>query len=98
MARTGVRRRRLALLCSAAAIVVALAGHGAQALGPSEPVPDRVGGRAYVVQAGDSLWAIAVRFGNGRDPRVVMADIEEASRLDGAHIVPGQPLVIPSGA
>jgi hypothetical protein len=98
MVRTGVRRRRRVLLCSAAALVVTVVGHGAQALGPPQRAADLVGGHSYVVQPGDSLWSIAVRSGSGRDPRMVVARIEDANRLDDVYIVPGQALLIPSGA
>ena len=48
----------------------------------------------YRVRAGDSLWAIAADRYAG-DPRRGVWRIEQANRLAGATIVPGQVLRLP---
>ena len=51
----------------------------------------------YVVQAGDSLWALAVaRFGG--DPREGVWHIRERNGLDGAGLTPGMVLYLPAQA
>lgn len=53
-------------------------------------------GRPYQVQAGDTLWQIAVeQYAPRHDPRAVVAAIREANRLDGALLQPGQSLILP---
>ena len=94
MSRTGVRRRRLAVLATGAVVAGFWAGPVAQALGGSaEPVP--VAGRSYVVRSGDTLWSIADRVAPGQDPRPVVDAIASANEVGPGLIVPGQTLVIP---
>lgn len=46
------------------------------------------------VEAGDTLWSIAVeRYGG--DPRAGVWKLQQANGLDGATIVPGQRLLVP---
>lgn len=46
------------------------------------------------VEAGDTLWSIAAeRYGG--DPRAGVWKLQQANRLDGATIVPGQRLLLP---
>lgn len=96
--RTRVRRRRLSLLVCATLLVLALAGRGAQALGRGETGRVRPAGLHHVVQAGDSLWSIAVRMSEGTDPRMIVDAIERANGIEGQPIVPGQRLRIPTDA
>ena len=94
MGRTGVRRRRLAVLATGAVVVGLSAGPVAHALGGSaEPVP--VASRSYVVRSGDTLWAIAGRLAPGRDPRPVVDAIARANGVEAGDLVPGQTLVVP---
>jgi nucleoid-associated protein YgaU len=60
--------------------------------------PDSQGGetpRTYVVQPGDTLWAIAEGISDG-DPRDAVGAIEELNHLDGATIQAGQTLLLPA--
>jgi nucleoid-associated protein YgaU len=98
VARTRVRRRRLALLVGATALVLGLAARGAQALGQDEIDRDRPDPLQHVVQAGDTLWSIAVPMSEGSDPRMVVDAIERANGIQGRPIVPGQRLRIPTDA
>ena len=52
--------------------------------------------RAYVVQAGDTLWSIAASHYAG-DPREAVWEIEQRNGLAGPLIRPGQRLVLPRG-
>jgi LysM repeat protein len=49
----------------------------------------------YRVQAGDTLWSIAVAHVGG-DPRRAVWELQQRNGLDGALIVPGQMLSLPS--
>jgi LysM repeat protein len=51
--------------------------------------------RQYRVQAGDTLWSIAVRTFPG-DPREGVWELKERNHLASTTIVPGQVLVLPS--
>lgn len=95
------RRRAVALLVVAtalAAFVLLLQGiaapFAAGAPGASEPSGARAA--VYVVQPGDTFWAIAGRLHPGEDPRPLVA------RLVAAHgsptLVPGERLRLPDGA
>jgi hypothetical protein len=95
MARARARRRRtLTVLAILGCLLVtgpvsrAIAPHG------ERQAPRHV----YVVQPGDTVWSIALRFAGGDDPRVLVDAIGRRNRLDGAAIVPGQPLLIPATA
>ncbi len=54
------------------------------------------GAEQHVVQPGDTVWSIASGVAGGRDPREVVAAIEDANGIDVGVIVPGQSLVIPA--
>jgi nucleoid-associated protein YgaU len=94
MARTYVRRRRAGL---AAALVVGLVVGAplARAVGGARPMRPAAAQR-YVVGPGDTLWAVATRVAPGSDPRRVVDVIARENQVEGARIVPGQVLVIPS--
>jgi LysM repeat protein len=50
--------------------------------------------RVHNVQAGETLWSIAVeRYGG--DPRAGVWKLQQANGLDGSTIVPGQRLRVP---
>jgi nucleoid-associated protein YgaU len=90
-----LRRRRLVALIGASSLVLALWGPAARALGGPQGAER---GARYVVASGDTLWSIARSHAEpGADPRPLVAAIVEANAID-ADIVPGQALVIPTGA
>ena len=95
MHRTHVRRRLVGL-----AIVVGLGligtGQVASALGSHGGGAQRVSDRTYVVRQGDTLWAIASRLAPDRDPRPVIAAIQEANGVDAGSLLPGAVLRIPA--
>jgi Tfp pilus assembly protein FimV len=94
MSRTRVRRRRFAVLATAAVVAGFWAGPVANALDRSpEALP--VSTRTYVVRGGDTLWSIAGRIAPGRDPRALVDAIADANDVAAGSIVPGQRLVIP---
>jgi len=90
-----VRRRRAAVVIVAVTLVVGVpaiaravaGGTGAEARSST-----------YVVQAGDTLWSIAVRQASGRDPRDVVDAIARANDVDPGGLVPGQQLSLPDAA
>jgi LysM repeat protein len=96
MHRTYVRRR-LALAAVGATLVLALVAPSvASASGPDLGAGARASERTYVVTSGDTVWAIASRVAEGRDPREVVDAIMERNGLRDGTIVPGQALAIPS--
>jgi Tfp pilus assembly protein FimV len=95
MARTLVRRRRLAALGVVIGLAAVLSGPVANAVGvggSSETRPPRT----YVVRPGDTLWSIALRSSPSSDPRLVVDAIASANEVDPGALVPGQQLRIPS--
>lgn len=83
---------RLALLLAVVCAVFLMIGSSAEAGTPALPPIE------YVVQPGDSLWAIASSFTpDGADVRRLVADIGALSGTNGGRIVPGQVLLIPGG-
>jgi nucleoid-associated protein YgaU len=83
---------RLFLLLTALCVVFLMIGGSAEADVPT-PAPDE-----YVVQPGDTLWAIAsATAAPGDDLRRVVADIARLSEVDADSLQPGQVLLIPSG-
>ncbi|MGZ4133209.1 MAG: LysM peptidoglycan-binding domain-containing protein [Actinomycetota bacterium] len=96
MHRTYVRRRRTlvgGLLTLTLALGLPAAANAFHAPGSGmRPVA----ARSYVVRDGDTLWSIATRVAGGRDPRLVVQRLTAANHLEGASIVPGQMLVVPS--
>jgi hypothetical protein len=68
--------------------------------GTSADAADSVGGPAtasVVVQAGDSLWAIAQSLQPNGDPRSMMQTLVELNSLNGGELVAGQQLIVPIG-
>lgn len=96
MTRTTVRpSARGWLLAALVACGVGMPVAGAVgAPGETRPVAER----RYVVEAGDTLWAIASDVAAGRDPRVVVDEIERVNEVDASSIAPGQVLVVPGAA
>lgn len=64
------------------------------ALGAARPTSGAAPETRYVVQAGDSLWAIAESHYDG-DPREAIWRIEQRNDLRGVTLRPGQELVLP---
>ena len=77
---------RMLLVAVAAVVLWALFAGETGAGGPE---------RQYRVQAGDTLWSIAVHTFPG-DPREGVWELKERNDLASATIVPGQVLVLPS--
>ncbi len=100
-------RRALVLvgLVVALFLLVQVGGLVAQAF--SAPTPSTAGAgatRSYVVQPGDTLWAVAAEVAPSADPVVVVDRIVELNSVDGAALrsdsalLAGQRLVVPSDA
>lgn len=51
---------------------------------------------SVTVQPGESLWGIAGSVAPERDTRDVVADIVQLNNLDGATVMPGQQIFVPS--
>jgi len=82
---------RLSLLLAAVCVVFLMIGGSADADIPT-PAPVE-----YVVESGDTLWAIASGIANpGDDVRRIVTDISRLSEIDGGSIFPGQILLIPT--
>jgi len=88
------RRGRLVLLVLLAVAMITLLGVTRTAVAWAEPSGPTT--RTVVVQAGDSLWGIARTVDPQRDPRAVIAEIEELNNLDAAPVVAGQALLVPA--
>jgi nucleoid-associated protein YgaU len=81
---------RLFLLLAAVCVVFLMIGGAADA---DIQTPDPT---QYVVEAGDTLWAIAAEVaGPEQDVRRLVADIARLSGVEGDLIVPGQVLLLP---
>lgn len=93
MHRTFVRRRRITAVAVVSLVALAVPA-GASAFGgpPAPPIE-----RRYVVQGGDTLWAVAARLAPEEDPRETVSRLIEENRLDDAAIVPGQVLRLDVG-
>jgi nucleoid-associated protein YgaU len=96
MSRTRVRRRQITVFLVAVGLGVVLSSQVAGALGSSAEVVRPATQRTYVVRHGDTLWAIASRTAQGRDPREVVDAIETANGVDAGSLQPGTLLRIPS--
>lgn len=51
--------------------------------------------RTHVVEAGETLWAVAGEFGDGSDPRVYVDQLLEINHLSSPQVFPGQTLILP---
>jgi nucleoid-associated protein YgaU len=51
--------------------------------------------QVYVVRAGDTIWSIASRMADGRDPRALVDAIAARNHIDAGAIVPGQSVIVP---
>jgi len=95
---TRVRRRRLALLVLVALLGVAVTATlrwTASDVGGSDGSPQPITEAVYVVQPGDTLWAIAERLSPGDDPRPIVdelrdrngnSELQVGDRLDVANL------------
>ena len=95
------RRRLFVALIAAAALTLVLVVGRADRVPPGEANPWPSRGEVslpaefpgvYVVQAGDTLWDIALALAPGEDPRALVHDLAEAA--GGAALEPGQQIVI----
>jgi hypothetical protein len=50
-------------------------------------------GQVYVARPGDTIWAIAVAYSRGSDPRPLVAKLE--SEIGGGELQPGERLTVP---
>jgi nucleoid-associated protein YgaU len=85
-------RRRLAVAALLLGLVLGLVSFGQSAGAGRTPQAEAADSLSYVVQPGDTLWAIA-RSLTGGDPRPVVDALTDIA--GGAMLQPGQRLVIP---
>jgi nucleoid-associated protein YgaU len=97
MHRTYVRRRRIVLLFASLGLTAVLAGPITSALGADTAGLRPVADRTFVVERGDTLWAIASQVVAGRDPRQVVDQIEASNGIDAGSLRPGMVLHVPAG-
>ena len=83
-----VTRQRIFLLV---AVVVAL---GVAALSAARPTSGAGSETRYVIQPGDTLWALATKRYGG-DPRQAIWEIKERNDLRTSELRPGMVLVLP---
>jgi hypothetical protein len=76
---------RIIMIVLVAAVLWAVFARASESAGPPQ---------AYVVQPGDSLWAIAAERYPG-DPREGVWKLRRVNGLPGAAIYPGQKLLLP---
>ncbi len=96
-------RGRRVLAGTFAVVLLWLAGAGLAGLlsavggafpsGVGQPEP----GASLVVQAGDTLWAVAERTAPGQDRRRVVAELQALNDLPDGQLRSGQLLVLPAG-
>ncbi|GGA74311.1 hypothetical protein GCM10011490_26240 [Pseudoclavibacter endophyticus] len=81
------------------AILAVALGFGALAAPPAIAAVSNVSAAAELEQvtvgAGETLWEIAEGAATTRDVRDVLADIKRINGLEGAHVEPGQVLMLP---
>jgi nucleoid-associated protein YgaU len=95
MSRTYVRRRRTTALIVAALLGAVLVGPVAGAVaGPRHVAAPK--SQTYVVESGDTLWAIASKVRPGADPRPLIRQLQQVNGVDAGALTPGQSLVIPA--
>lgn len=51
--------------------------------------------QTHVVEAGETLWAVAGEYGKDIDPRVYVDQLLEINRLSSPQVYPGQTLTLP---
>ncbi|HEY3089673.1 MAG TPA: LysM peptidoglycan-binding domain-containing protein [Jatrophihabitantaceae bacterium] len=81
-------RRGYAVVGLLAATLVAGLLWLAHASVPASPRAPDVG--AVTVRDGDTLWSIASRIAPQRDPRLVVAELEDVNHLSSPTVAPGQ--------
>ena len=94
MGRTYVRRRWFAGVALGVVIGVVATAPVAGALARHREASPPA--REYVVRPGDTIWSIAERMNDGRDPRALVDAIGARNGIDPGSIVPGETLVIPA--
>ena len=87
------RRRRLVVAALVVGLVLGALSMGRQAGASRTPEAEAADSIVYVVQPGDTLWAIAGEMAPGRDPRPLVDALDDIA--GGALLQPGQRLVIP---
>ena len=94
MTRTHHTPSRVPVLLAALAVgFLLLLATAGEATGSSEAPPEPT---TYVVQEGDTLWAVAAtEYEGDTDIRKVIHEIQELNDLDGSMVFPGQTLLIP---
>ena len=95
MHRTHVRRR-IVLLLAGLGLTAVLAGPVTTVLGADGQLMRPVADRTYVVEPGDTLWAIASLVAGDRDPRQVVDEIEARNQIDAGSLQPGTVLHVPA--
>jgi nucleoid-associated protein YgaU len=88
------RRGRLVLVLLPAVLALSSAFVGVSA--PFAQADPAARSRSVVVRAGDSLWSIAERLAPSRDPRDVVAELEQVNHLPGAVVLAGSRLSVPA--
>jgi hypothetical protein len=94
MSRTYVRRRRTTLAVFVVLLGAVLAGPVAGAVAGQRVTPPKP--RIYVVESGDTLWAIASRMRPGADPRPLIQQIQQVNGVEAGSLAPGRSLMIPA--
>lgn len=83
-----------ALALPATALIGSLIANGSVAIASAEPTVANY--RYAQIEAGQSLWQLAVSVAPEADPRDVVADIVRLNGLPSAVVQPGQSLAIPT--
>lgn len=94
MERTYVRRRRTTVAVIAVLLGAVFVGPVAGAVAGQRVVSPKP--RTYVVESGDTLWAIAAKLRPGTDPRQLIQQIQQINGVRAGSLSPGQSLVVPS--
>jgi nucleoid-associated protein YgaU len=92
------RIRILILPATALLVAAALSAGFSEPAASRSAIPPRHADAAaarYVVQPGDTVWAIAERRYADQDPRKAVQLIDDANDLEGAVLQPGEVLVLP---
>jgi hypothetical protein len=95
------RRGRVALVAVIAALAFLAIAVGQAAVGAFEATagsgaPSSDAARTWVVQPGETLWAIAQRVAPGSDPRDTVARIVAMNDLSDSSVVAGQQIFVPA--